>query len=497
MRKRTITVYNLILIIIILFIFVFILYTSHKILNKKVSLEKFIYDMELIQENINKVRNEYTNWENYNVNESGNFLEYTQKLGYVNASSASNIYIKEFNEIINILNNENTKYWNMNVDSILSNYCYFNSENLKKYFKIDTNLNVIVNFYTGNIIEKNGVKDIKNRIIYRQYDSEIGNKLNKSIFENQLMTTAEIVENNGLSKRIKVSFNSEEAPKISEVYYYIDENETRKKCTDFQDYVYIREENSVYFTINKSGIYNFFIEDTNHVQYKMVEIQIELCNPPKLENGMFAIYWDDEGNEVISYDENNPNWYDYANKTLKFANAKTEDGNYWVWIPRYVYNIADNKTMIEYTYNLENKTTRNRILSDYKLQKSFISNDLTGFWIAKFQVNEESDGNISVKPSQTLSVVSAKNHINDIMSENEKNAVMLLADSASIIISNDLVHYAGGGVNEIDYIKNTQYSSTGNVYGVYDLITSENEITKDSDKNEYGRYRIVKKAYNN
>jgi len=55
----------------------------------------------------------------------------------------------------------------MNVDSILSNYCYFNSENLKKYFKIDTNLNVIVNFYTGNIIEKNGVKDVKNRIIYR------------------------------------------------------------------------------------------------------------------------------------------------------------------------------------------------------------------------------------------------------------------------------------------------------------------------------------------
>ena len=75
---------------------------SHKTLNKKVSLEKFIYDMELIQENVNKVRNEYINWENYNVNEAGNFLEYTQELGYVNASSASNIYIKEFYQIINI-----------------------------------------------------------------------------------------------------------------------------------------------------------------------------------------------------------------------------------------------------------------------------------------------------------------------------------------------------------------------------------------------------------
>lgn len=497
MRKKSITIYNLILIIIILIVVILILHMSHKTLNKKVSLEKFIYDMELIQENVNKVRNEYINWENYNVNEAGNFLEYTQELGYVNASSASNIYIKEFYQIINILNNENTKYWNMNIDSILSNYCYFNSENLKKYFNIDTNLNVIVNFYTGNIIEKNGVKDIKNKIIYRQYDSEIGNKLNKSIFENQLITIAEVVENYGLSERIKVSFNSENAPKIAEVYYYIDENEIRKKCTEFQDYIYIREENTVYFTVNNSGIYNFFIEDVNHVQYKMSEIQIELCNPPKLQNGMFGIYWDDEGNEVIVDDEKNPMWYNYANNALKFANAKTEDGNYWVWIPRYVYNIADNKTMIEYTYNLESKTTRNRILADYKLQNSFTSNNITGFWIAKFQVNEALNGNILIKPAQTLSIISAKDKINDIMSEDEKNAVILISDSASITISNDFVHYAGGGVNEKDYIKNTQYSSNGNVYGVYDLITSENEITKDSDKNEYGRYRLVKKAYNN
>ena len=153
--------------------------------------------------------------------------------------------------------------------------------------------------------------------------------------------------------------------------------------------------------------------------------------------------------------------------------------------------------MIEYTYNLESKTTRNRILADYKLQNSFTSNNITGFWIAKFQVNEALNGNILIKPAQTLSIISAKNKINDIMSEDEKNAVILISDSASITISNDLVHYAGGGVNEKDYIKNTQYSSNGNVYGVYDLITSENEITKESDKNEYGRYRLVKKAYNN
>lgn len=495
MKKKSITIYNLILIISIFFAIILILHISYKVLNKKVNLEKFIYDMELIQENVNKVRKEYTTWEKYNVNETGNFLEYTQELGYVNASSASNIYAKEFNEIINILNNENTKYWNMNIDSILSNYCYFNSESLKKYYNIDTNLNVIVNFYTGNIIEKNGIKDLKNKIIYRQYDSEIGNKLTQSMFENRLITIAEVSENYGLSERIKVSFNSKNAPKISEVYYYIDENEIRKKCTDFKDYIYIREENAVYFTIDESGIYNFFIEDANHVQYKMAELQVELCNPPKIENGMVGIYWDDDGNEINIESEKDPKWYNYANKTLKFANAKTEDGNYWVWIPRYIYNIADNKTMIEYTYNLENKTTTNKILPDYKLQDAF--SNVTGFWISKFQVNEESSGNISIKPAQTLTIISAQTQINDIMSEQEKNAVILIADSAGITISNDLVHYAGGGVNEKDYITSTKYSSTGNVYGVYDLITSENEITKESDRNEFGRYRLVKKAYNN
>ena len=32
------------------------------------------------------------------------------------------------------------------------------------------------------------------------------------------------------------------------------------------------------------------------------------------------------------------NWYDYDKK--QWANAKTLDGSYWVWIPRYAYKIT-------------------------------------------------------------------------------------------------------------------------------------------------------------
>ena len=60
-------------------------------------------------------------------------------------------------------------------------------------------------------------------------------------------------------------------------------------------------------------------------------------------------------------------------------------------------------------------------------------------------------------------------------------------------ISNNLVHYAGGSPDEDGFKKNIQYSLSNNIYGVYDLLTSANEITKNSKWNEEGRFRLVLK----
>lgn len=503
MKNFKITIYNLILLILILLIIIILCTISITNANKKTRLEKFVSEMELIQEKVNQVKKEYITWENYNANEQGNFLYYLQSLGYSNANSASNIYIDKFNSIINTLNNDETKYWNKNIDSILTNYCYFNSENLKKHFDIDTKLNVIINFYTGNVIERDGINDVtnKNEIIYRQYDTKIGNRLSTISISNTLETMAEVVENNGLSQRIKISFNQKEnLPNISEVYYYLDEIENAKSCTELQDYIYIREENAVYFTVNKSGNYYFSIKDINHIEYKADYLEINLCNKPKLLSDMVGIYWDEDGNEVIVEDENNPDWYNYSSE-LRFANSKTLDGNYWVWIPRFLYNVVENQTTIEFAYENTNKTTNNKLLNNYKVQESF--NEQDGFWISKFQANEDSFGNIFVNPGHTLIVTSMKKVLQNlnnykldvnVMSQEERNALLIMADSNKIEIANDLVHYAGGGVNSNDFIENTRYSSTGNVYGVYDLITSENELTKESLENEIGRYRLVIKS---
>ena len=64
-------------------------------------------------------------------------------------------------------------------------------------------------------------------------------------------------------------------------------------------------------------------------------------NKPELMQGMSAIKFteptkDTEGT-VIDTTNNDTEWYNYKEK--KWANAKTEDGSMWVWIPRYAYRI--------------------------------------------------------------------------------------------------------------------------------------------------------------
>ena len=64
-------------------------------------------------------------------------------------------------------------------------------------------------------------------------------------------------------------------------------------------------------------------------------------NKPELMTGMRAIKFTDPTNSAegttVDTTSNDTEWYNYENK--KWANAKTEDGSMWVWIPRYAYRI--------------------------------------------------------------------------------------------------------------------------------------------------------------
>ena len=65
-------------------------------------------------------------------------------------------------------------------------------------------------------------------------------------------------------------------------------------------------------------------------------------NKPDLMSGMSAIKFTEptdstEGKEEKVSDSSKNDWYNYSEK--KWANAQTEDGSMWVWIPRYAYRI--------------------------------------------------------------------------------------------------------------------------------------------------------------
>ena len=73
-------------------------------------------------------------------------------------------------------------------------------------------------------------------------------------------------------------------------------------------------------------------------------------NEPKMTSDMKKVYWEngEEKVEGEASDFDASKWYSYiaqtgattSGGTSKWANAKTEDGSYWVWIPRYAYRIV-------------------------------------------------------------------------------------------------------------------------------------------------------------
>ena len=241
-------------------------------------------------------------------------------------------------------------------------------------------------------------------------------------------------------------------------------------------------------------------------------------NTPSLGEGMTPIKWN--GSTWVKTTEDDEEWYDYSAK--KWANATTSDGSMWVWIPRYAYSItsgyhtntagtievefmkgtsnegATGKKLVEY-----NSTTTNNYANfpnGYVVHPAFVGdanvgggygnnngesdNGISGIWVAKFEASNSS-GEIKIEPG----VQSWRNiSINDIytnclnynstlnshmMKNSEWGAVAYLSKSVygkngEVTINSNSSNYTGGGSGN-SYVNNGVQSTTGNVYGIYDM----------------------------
>ena len=174
-------------------------------------------------------------------------------------------------------------------------------------------------------------------------------------------------------------------------------------------------------------------------------------NKPDLMSGMMAIKFIEptdstEGKDEKVSDSSKNDWYNYSEK--KWANAKTNDGSMWVWIPRYAYKINKSNQTFDVVFLVG--TTDNYYDKDGKLQtakrqtsetdipdatKDYVvhpaftnesnigyvnggwKKELTGIWVSKFEAGyfdknlvdaDKEKYSSSVNYSQTYGYTSAE-----------------------------------------------------------------------------------------
>lgn len=479
---------NVLFIMTIIFIVILVVIFQTNRSKKIKELRLKIDYLNAIQEKVYDIRNQYILWEEYDPNLQGNYYDYIKQFDFKNANTASlNPYSEEFKKILLQMDeNKKLEYFNHNIDNNLANYYYFDSDEILKEFNIetDTDMYLIINFYTGNIVTKDPIEDVySGKMIYQAYESSLGEKLKiNKIFED-LDLKLEVIKNYGLKQDIKITFPKDESNiSIKETYYYLnDESENKINCSNLDNYKVDSNNKEITFTITKSGNYTFVVTNQNNIDYKKIEKTITLVNKPELLSGMVGIYFDEYGNEKEIADEFDSNWYDYSKDVLKMANAKTADGNYYVWIPRYKYKENPDGTLnIEYLENETNIPTSMNTALQYKLQDSF-KQASKGFWVAKFV--STSNEFVDIKPGKLYSSVIEKqaekiceqyfaedeNIISSLISKENIDAILNISRFSNIEIDDTFEIYAGGSENENAFKENYKYSSTGNVYGVYDL----------------------------
>lgn len=253
--------------------------------------------------------------------------------------------------------------------------------------------------------------------------------------------------------------------------------------------------------------------------YANTPIAFGKAREPALLPGMKAIYWENgEEKELKGPFLEKEKWYDYNDK--RWANAKTKDGSYWVWIPTFAYRIAyyndANKTDLK-GYRIQNdyvdknyksvKFPEDVITKNIKVEIKYILEDGTdipegytihpaffkdkvmgnGFWIAKYKATGNMKSPEFKNSKNKLTNVSVGEAFSKLDNSSlEGNSYGFTDDFVKVGLprNNELgaIYYltqsiAGVNKDTVPYIEDKEESSTGNITGVYDLNDGIREWT--------------------
>ena len=246
----------------------------------------------------------------------------------------------------------------------------------------------------------------------------------------------------------------------------------------------------------------------------------EGVNTPNIGDNMQLVVFDEDTS--IWVEDTTKEAYSYKDTSTEgansseWANAKvTIDGidSYFVWIPRFAYKINGENDIDVKFINGTGKTTvdgieckyasENPTADDYIVHPAFTDEEenggwdspIAGIWVGKYetarsdtvgstqgsattlkvQPNVTSYRNETIANMYTYSLAYAPNLESHMLKNSEWGAVAYLTESqygrngTEVTINNNgMTYYTGGGQNNA-YVTNTPQSSTGNVYGIYDL----------------------------
>lgn len=297
---------------------------------------------------------------------------------------------------------------------------------------------------------------------------------------------------------------------------------------------------------NASAEASLFDTSFGRIDVVWLDLENNIIDEPLAPNtkGMTPIKW--EGTTEVETTEDDEEWYEYVagigtddNLRSKWANVKDENGNYFVWIPRYAYRITyypdetsikvsgycdgrgivDSNGKIQYPLDEGIKTVEKNGVS-YIVHPAFMDDkidqythggwdiDLPGIWVGKYETAMMED-NIVIQPGMnTEFVIVGKSYTKaynfnrtrerHLAKNSEWGAITYLAHSSygrngNKITPNTANITTGSGLGEA-YKTNTNQSTTGNIYGVYDLPGGEfewvamyNKYGDADDWLEYGK----------
>lgn len=532
----------------------------------------FKTELELLQSSVNKIYTENKDdLENYGVDMTSEQKE-----------------IFNVTEVSNVLNSLSS-----DIESIKSGFKYFS----KDYIVSDLGIQEITSDYYINLskrliisvepFEYEGIsyymiEQMDNGIYNVAYKREMGDIIftaTSTIYnENTLninITDIHTVNDQYINKwQIRYRIKGTESWNITEEFTGNSYTLKVNKITDYELQVFhedIAESEIITISIGKPETPE--VSDTIKIDkdYGVIEIKFlkdtgyevsDTPNVPILKEGMKAVYWDDDGNEITQGDSNfNIDlWYNYVEQnagtenggTSKWANAKiTQDGvdSYFVWIPRYAYRILYFDTETNKNNYIQQSNSNNQIpkgLTGYMDARGFVNkdgkrpsnekevlgisvneqyfrphpafegnieeggwtNNIKGIWVGKYETSQ-TNNKVSIIPNaevyrgiaigQMYTVANNYNKsLNSHMLKNiEWGATAYLAESkygrngTKIAINNSKSYITGnsGGTpnatpnNGITYPYNSKEgglaSTTGNIYGIYDMCGGAWEYISD------------------